>query len=292
MNELGTFDNSPLRYPGGKAKRATRLACLIDKSRKRYTEVFAGGLGMYFKCRRERIFTSYSINDIDSDLINFWTVLRDRPNQLIQQLWDCYRRHGAGDDDLFHQSKENLNSGNDIVRAVALYNVNRWTPKGDLQGGMLRTEKRRSGISPMILDRLPLFSELLSGVKITNLDYHDVEIPRNSFAFIDPPYDNIGTNFYQHKVDLDEFSDWAKSLNCSWLTTLNDSSFTNKLFSDFDRIAEPMIYPAVINPKFGSYRRREGTELVIMNYHRPTRDAFLRSFQWKLRKAQPSSKAC
>lgn len=288
---LRAFENSPLRYPGGKAQRALRLLRFADQSRKHYVEPFAGGLSVLLKARRERLFKTYSANDVDSDLINFWIVLRDRPNELVKILWDCYRRHGAGDDDLFLKSKENLNSDNDVVRAVALFIVNRWTPKGDLRGGMLRTEKRRSGISPMILDRLPLFSELLSGVKITNLDYHDMDIPRNSFAFIDPPYENIGTHFYQHKVDLNEFSDWVKYLNCSWLTTLNDSPFTNKLFSDFDRIAEPMKYPAVINPKFGSYQRRDGTELVIMNYHRPSRDAFLRSFGWSLRKSHPSSKA-
>ena len=292
MIELGTHDNSPLRYPGGKARRAVRLLRFADQTRKHYVEPFAGGLGMLFRARRERIFNTFSANDVDSDLINFWIALRDRPNQLINKLWECYRRHGAGDDNLFHQSKEDLNSGDEIVRAVAFYNVNRWTAKGDLQGGMLRTTKRRSGLSPMRLDRLPLFSELLSGVKLTNLDYHDVEIPRNAFAFLDPPYENIGSTFYQHKVNLTEFSNWVKKLNCcSWLATLNDSPFTNKLFSNFDRIVEPMKYPAVIKPKFGSHQRRSATEILIMNYHRSTRDAFVRQFGWSIRKARISSKA-
>ena len=289
MIELGAHDNSPLRYPGGKARRALRLLRFADQTQKHYIEPFAGGLGMLFRARRERIFSTFSVNDVDTNIINFWIVLRDHPNQLIHKLWECYRRHGAGDDKLFHQSKENLNSDDKIVRAVAFYNVNRWTPKGDLQGGMLRTPKRRSGISPMILDRLPLFSDLLGGVKLTNLDYHDVEIPRNAFAFLDPPYENIGSTFYPHKVNLTEFSNWTKKLKCAWLTTLNDSPFTNKLFFDFDRIVEPIIYPAVI--KLGSHQQRNTTEILIMNYHRPTRDAFVRQFGWSVRKARMPSKA-
>ena len=192
MTELGAFENSPIRYPGSKNQRALRLLRLVDRTRKHYVESYAGGLSILYRARRERLFKTYRANDLDADLIGFYTVLRDYPDELIENLWTCYRRHGAGDDELFNQSRENLLSSNEIERAVAYFVVNRWSVKGDLVGGMRRSTKRKNGISPMILDRLPLFSELLNGVTLTNLDYREVQIEKDTFAYLDPPYENVG----------------------------------------------------------------------------------------------------
>jgi DNA adenine methylase len=289
MNELGIHENSPVSYPGSKSQRSTRLLRLADQTRKHYVEPFAGGLGMLFRARRERMFKTYRANDLDANLINFYSILRDYLDELMEQLWTCYRHHGAGDEVLFHRSREDLASGSELKRAVAFFIINRWAVKGALRGGMRRTTKTRHGMSPRLLDRLALYSELLRGVTLTNVDYREVEISRNTFVFLDPPYENVGETLYSHTVNLKEFCEWAKNLTCSWLTTLNNSKFTNKLFGDFDRITEPVKYPAPINTNCSSYQRRNTTELLIMNYHRPTRDAFVRQFGWPLRKARMSS---
>jgi DNA adenine methylase len=291
MIKLGIHENSPLRYPGGKSQRSTRLLRLADQTRKHYVEPFAGGLGMLFRARRERMFNTYRANDLDANLINFYTILRDYPDELIERLWTYYQLHGAGDEELFHLSREDLASGSELKRAVAFFVINRWAVKGDFNGGMIRTTKTRNGMSPRLLDRLPLYSELLRGVTLTNVDYREVEIPRNTFVFLDPPYENTGETLYSHTVDLTDFGIWAKNLNCLWLITLNDSEFTDSLFGEFARIVEPVKYPAAINPEFGSFKRRNTTEILIMNYHRPTRDAFVRQFGWSVRKARMSSKA-
>jgi DNA adenine methylase len=202
MIELGAHDNSPLRYPGGKARRSLRLLRFADQSRKHYVEPLAGGLGMLFRAKRENLFQKYYANDLDTNLVNFYSILRDYPDELIKQLWTCYRQHGARDEELFYQSRENPASSNDINRAVAYFIINKWPVKGDLDAGMMRTSKRRSGISPMLLNRLPIFSELLNGVTLTNLDYQNVKIPCSAFAFLDPPYENVGASLYKHKVNL------------------------------------------------------------------------------------------
>ncbi len=56
---------------------------------------------------------------------------------------------------------------------------------------------------------------------------------------------------------------------------------TNKLFAGYDRLLEPMTYSPLRNMS----ERRHTNELIIMNYHRPTRDAFVRQFGWTIRKA-------
>ena len=110
MIELGTFGNSPLRYQGGKARRSLRLLRFADQRQKHYVEPFAGGLGMLFRAKRENRFQKYYANDLDANLVNFYSILRDYPDELIKQLWTCYRHHGAGDEELFYQSREKSKS--------------------------------------------------------------------------------------------------------------------------------------------------------------------------------------
>jgi site-specific DNA-adenine methylase len=54
MKDLAIQDNSPLRYPGGKARKALRLLRFTDQSRRYYVEPFCG-MGMLFRSRRERL---------------------------------------------------------------------------------------------------------------------------------------------------------------------------------------------------------------------------------------------
>ena len=106
MIELGTHHNSPLCYPGSKGRRAVRLLRLADQDRCQHLEPFAGGLGMLFRARRERMFRTYRASDSDDSLMNLWRVLRDYPEELVNRLWTFYRRHGTGSVELFHQCRE------------------------------------------------------------------------------------------------------------------------------------------------------------------------------------------
>ncbi len=290
--KLGTAQNSPLQYSGGKSKRVFRLLRLADQSRKHYIEPFAGSLAMMYRACREKLFRTYSVNDLDGNLVNFYTILRDHADEMLKVLWKHYNKHGPGDEELFQKCIEDLSSANKITRAVAYFIINKWSMKGAHTPTMIRRGTRSKGVTQPMLCRLPLFSELLSGVKITNLDYRDIDVPTNSFLYADPPYERVGSTFYKHRVDLSEFSEWAKHLRSSWMVSLNDSDYTNSLFYEYDRILEPVSYPAIVNRKFDSYKRRNATELVIMNYHRSTRDAFVRQFGWKIKPAKEHLDRC
>jgi site-specific DNA-adenine methylase len=289
---LGIFQNSPLGYTGSKSRRAVRLLRLADQNQKHYIEPFAGGLGMLFRARRERLFKTYSANDKNADLINFYTVLRDYPEELSKLLWGYYQVHGSENAHLFAQSLEDLTSGNNIKRAAAFLIVDKCAAKGTHPPKMIRSSTRRHGVTPLMVDRLPLFSELLENATLTCLDYRQLDIPKTAFVFADPPYEAVGAKIYEHRVDLQAFSEWAKQMDCSWLVSLNDSEYTNSLFRKYDRIVEPVSYPAIIDPKSGCYQRRDATEVLILNYHRPARDAFLRQFGWSIKPAKERPTRC
>src|ERR1043165_4565225 len=70
----------PFAYYGGKTKLAARSAGLLP-GHSHYVEPFAGSLAVLLAKDPTRLET---VNDIDGDLMLFWRVLRDQPEQLAR----------------------------------------------------------------------------------------------------------------------------------------------------------------------------------------------------------------
>ena len=93
----------PVPYFGGKQRIAPRIADLLPKH-EHYVEPYCGGLSVLLAKRPSKIET---INDLDGDVIAFWRVLRDQPEDLIRvctltpharaELQACRDRTGVTD---------------------------------------------------------------------------------------------------------------------------------------------------------------------------------------------------
>lgn len=68
----------PFAYYGGKTILAPRIAELLP-AHDHYVEPFAGSLAVLLAKEPSRAET---VNDLDGDLVNFWKVLRDQPEEL------------------------------------------------------------------------------------------------------------------------------------------------------------------------------------------------------------------
>ena len=77
-----TAINSPFRYAGGKFYARKLILSHIPKHSV-YIEPFAGGGSIFFAKPKVDI---NQLNDIDSDLINVYNIIKDRPNELIEFL--------------------------------------------------------------------------------------------------------------------------------------------------------------------------------------------------------------
>ncbi|WP_244193492.1 DNA adenine methylase [Mycobacterium nebraskense] len=70
----------PMSYFGGKTLLADRIVALLP-THQHYVEPFAGGLAVLLAKSPSRMET---VNDLDGQLMTFWRVLRERPDDLIR----------------------------------------------------------------------------------------------------------------------------------------------------------------------------------------------------------------
>lgn len=70
----------PFAYYGGKTTLAQRIVDVLPAHR-HYVEPFAGSLAVLLAKPRSLMET---VNDLDSDLVTFWRVLRERPDDLMR----------------------------------------------------------------------------------------------------------------------------------------------------------------------------------------------------------------
>src|SRR5436305_8185500 len=70
----------PFAYYGGKTTLADAIIDVLPQH-EHYVEPFAGSLAVLLAKPRSRMET---VNDLDGDIMTFWRVLRDRPEDLAR----------------------------------------------------------------------------------------------------------------------------------------------------------------------------------------------------------------
>jgi len=179
---------SPVPYFGSKQRIAPWIVSLLP-AHEHYVEPFAGGLSVLLAKRPARMET---VSDLDSELMTFWRILRDRPDELIRACmltphsraelsatWD------PTDDDL------------ELARRI-------WCRLAQGRSGTLRNTGWRHYIDPAgsstsmpgyleaYVGRLAAAAERLHGVSLENLPALDLIAKYGRqpkvLLYVDPPY--------------------------------------------------------------------------------------------------------
>ena len=113
--------NSPFRYAGGKFyARKLIFECLTPHSY--YAEPLAGGASLFFA--KPKVSTNW-LNDIDKDLINCLTTIRDNPQDIIDAIKD-----EQATKDRHRYYKNEFQPKTDLERAVRWFYLNRTSYSG------------------------------------------------------------------------------------------------------------------------------------------------------------------
>ena len=265
--------NSPFRYAGGKFY-ARKLIIEHIPEHAYYIEPFAGGASVFFA--KNKVGGNW-LNDIDKDLVNCLTIIRDYPDQLIKKLEGeqaTKERHVYYKNEYKPKTK--------LERAARWFYLNRTSYSGIMNAqncywGYGEKYSMRPENWPRNILRT---SAKLQGVKLTSLDFEDVieQSPNGSFMFIDPPYFNADQDkFYVHSFKKEDHFRLSQTLQkhrnrFKFLLTYDNSPKVRELYNWVHAMHEKE-WNYTINrtddQKNGTDKkgvRYKGRELFIVNY--------------------------
>jgi len=265
--------NSPFRYAGGKFYARKLIMEHIPKH-SYYLEPLAGGASLFFA--KDKVEKNW-LNDIDNDLMNCLTVIRDYPKELIHRLKDekaTKERHTY--------YKNVFEPKTELDRAVRWFYLNRTSYSGimNMQNCFWGYGDKYSMRPENWPRNILRTSAKLQGVKLTSSDFEKVigEAEDGAFLFVDPPYFNTDQDkFYTHVFKRDDHFRLCNALKknrkrLKFLLTYDNSPEIWELYNWATKLHEKewnYTLNRTDDQKNGTKRkgtRYKGKELFIVNY--------------------------
>ncbi len=185
-----TAPNPFVKWVGGKTQLLPELAERVPDSFGRYYEPFVGGGALFFRLQPRRA----CLTDINPDLVNLYTVIRDKVGELIEDLSQhvyekayFYQIRGADRTSEYEKWSDVQRASRFIYLNKTCYNgLYRVNSKGQFNAPFGRYT------SPTILDSDNLYAchTALQKAVIEVSDFYAVRrrIRANDFVYFDPPY--------------------------------------------------------------------------------------------------------
>jgi DNA adenine methylase len=180
----------PFAYYGGKTTLAPKIAELLPKH-DHYVEPFAGSLAVLLA----KDPTGWeTVNDLDGDLVNFWKVLRDQPEDLERVA--MLTPHSRDE----YEASKSLEGVNDLERARRVWvrltqgRSNSMKPTGWRFRSNYEGRKAPSQVSALntFAERMEAAAERMRRVTIENRDaielIRDYGTEPTVCIYADPPY--------------------------------------------------------------------------------------------------------
>ena len=263
----------PMPYYGGKTKLADRIADLLPPHN-HYVEPFAGSLAVLLAKPRSEMET---VNDLDQDLMTFWRVVRDRPDELAR-VTDLTPHSRAE-----HQAAYDLNTPNELERARRV-----WVMLSQGRGSTLRRTGWRfyrdpAGSTYSMPDYLAAYSQRippaavrLHGVSLECRPAIEVVVDYgkhpNVLLYCDPPYLTTTRNStnYRHEMGADdqhrELAAALHDCNASVVLSGYHSPLYDDLYADWHR-AEIRAWTG--NGIRGNATKTDGDRVEVLWSNRP-----------------------
>jgi DNA adenine methylase len=262
-----------IKWAGGKSQMLAQYATLIPDHYHRYFEPFVGGGAVFFSLNPRISFLA----DVNTELINTYTVVRDSVEELITSL----KKHINEKEYYYYVRGQCPDQLSVIERASRFIYLNK-----TCYNGLYRVNK--AGIfnvpfgkykNPKIVDELNLRAAnyYLQSVRLTATNFEEATqaAAEGDFVYLDPPYHPLNntskfTNYAENgftSVDQQKLFIHYRQLHskgCLLMLSNSDTPFIRDLYAGFD--IREVNAKRMINCQ--SNKRGEIKELVIRNYVR------------------------
>ena len=267
-----------LKWVGGKRQLLNEMIPLLPRNISVYCEPFVGGGALFFYLQPKDAY----INDINSDLILVYKVIRDNADSLIATLQKFKNRA----EDFYSirnwdRNKARYHSLSDVKKAARMIYLNKTCYNGLFRVNSAGEFNSPFGYyhNPNIVNAptLKAVSSYLNSAKIhlTSLDYAEVlkKLPKGSFVYLDPPYDPLSetsnfTGYVKGGFSHDDQIRLRKSCDCltkrgiQFMLSNSATDFIKKQYSAYNI----KIVKAKRSVNSVASKRGEIDEVVIRNY--------------------------
>lgn len=281
--------NSPIRWAGSKKKILNEMLNFFDKTSKIYIEPFLGSgvvLINLINNIEEFDFKEIYVNDINSNIINFYKLLKDDYEYAEKQIKKIINKYNSfsnenSKEEFFYDIRLKYNKIDKSHKIKSIYfyflmksgynGVYRENKKGEFNVPFGRKVKINFDS-----ESLKLIAEKLEKVKFYNYDYVEffnmlkkMNVLKDAFIYFDPPYIpeekviSKKQELYTNKTfDHNEFVNYIKQINANKiLISMSESKKADKIYKDFKKYKVDEII-RTINPK----KIIKSTEILYSNY--------------------------
>jgi len=279
IDEKSSLIKPFLKWAGGKRKLLPKIIELSPNNYSTYHEPFIGGGALLLYLRPDEAM----INDLNSQLMEIYKVIRDNVEELIDEL----KKH-KNNKEYFYKirildRRDDFKSLPETVRAARIIYLNK-----TCYNGLFRVNKKGyfnvpfgKYKNPEIIneDNLRAVSEYLRGnnIEILNTDFEEAlkGTKKGDFVYLDPPYHPINetSNFTNYTDDgfgqneqlrLKKVCDDLNEKGCSFLLSNSYTPFIREMYRDYEKYTITVQMPRSINCKASS--RGKINEVLIKNY--------------------------
>ena len=236
------FPRAVLRYPGGKARILNLLTEFIPKYLDAYREPFVGGGALFLWLLNTRPDARFWINDINMDLMAFWSTLKSSGEKLAQEASEMREKYSDGRDLYYRFKSLNVDDLGIFERGLRFFILNRITYSGLVDAGGYSKASFYERFTENSIENLRRVSPRLKNVKITSGNYSSLlNAPsREVFLFVDPPYENAKSSKLYGKggvnginFDKDRLLADLKECKGNWLLTYDKTDTIYKSYKEF-----------------------------------------------------------
>lgn len=272
-------NQSPLRYPGGKACLTPFITSLAQQNGVNggtYIELYAGGAGAALNLLYNGVFNRIHINDYDYSIYSFWHSILNETDAFIQLI-----EKTPVTLEEWHRQKAVFEQGRNyepLILGFATFYLNRTNRSGIIfkagpiggynqQGNYLIDVRfNKKGL----IERIKKVASFAAQIYLTNTDATEIikDINQihgnlnNSFLYLDPPYYYKGKHLYLNNYGHEGHQSLAIEMaqvnpNLKWLISYDNAQEIIALY--------PQKRLATFDLNYTLQEKRFGSELLIFS---------------------------